>query len=230
MTRVTSRRGSVQVNIAISPPVFDWNGVPSRFFAMIHDVLSVEITVKPGHFSEVPAVNLGEVVARYDIFGGPSHIALRPDGLVMEFPVLLPEDSGLVQGIIEHIFVAFQQTFPDHQYMTVQANLSHHAEILDGSAVNDYLAGYAIPSVGGAFGRKVLHLPAARFGVVDAAAAWDARCIVEKSDFLQNGLFVGLDMTFRKVNENNNSFQYLFNLYNTIAGCCSTALELEWGN
>jgi len=72
--------------------------------------------VNPGHFSGVPAVNLGEVVARYNIFGGPSHIALRPDGLAMEFPVLLPEDSGLVQRIIEHVFVAFQQTLPDHQY------------------------------------------------------------------------------------------------------------------
>lgn len=61
---------------------------------MIHDVLSDEIAVNPGDFSAVPANNLGELAARYSIFGGPSNIALHSDRLSMEFPVLLPGDSG----------------------------------------------------------------------------------------------------------------------------------------
>ena len=229
MIKVESRRSSARVNITISPPIFDWNRVPSRFFAMIHSVLSDKIAMNPSDFSGVPANNLGEIVARYSIFGGASNIALHSDRLLMEFPVLSPGDSGLVQRIVGHVFEVFRQAFPDHRYVTVQASFADHVYILDGNAVTDYLARYAIPSVDSAFGEgNTMHLPGVRFGVVDAAAAWDARCVVEKSDFLPNGLYVGLDLTFRQVDERDSSFQHLFNLYKTIAGCCSTALELDW--
>ena len=148
MIKVASRRSSARVNITISPPIFDWNRVASRFFAMIHDALSDEAAVNPSDFSAVPASNLGEVVARYSIFGGPSNISLHSDRLSMEFPVLLPEDSDLVQRIVEHVFAVFPQAFPDHHYVTVQAHLADHLDFLDGTAVTDYLARYAIPSVG----------------------------------------------------------------------------------
>ncbi|MCY4463499.1 MAG: hypothetical protein OXC26_24365 [Albidovulum sp.] len=231
MIKVASRRSSVRVNITISPPIFDWNGVASRFFAMIHDALSDKINVNLSNYGTVPAINLGEVVARYSIFSGQSNIALYSDRLSMEFPVLLSEDSDLAQLIVEHVFVAFREAFPDHRYVTVHANLADHLEILDENAVTDYLTRYAIPSVDSVFGEgNAVHLPGVRFGVVDAAAAWDARCIIERSDFLPNGLYVCLDLIFGKVGEKDSSYQYLFNLYKTIASRCSIALELDWKN
>ena len=198
---------------------------------MIHDALSDEATVNLSNYSTVAAINLGEVVARHSIFGGQSNIALYSDRLSMEFPVLLSEDSDLVQQIVEPAFVAFREAFPYPGYETVHANLADHLEILDENAVTDYLTRYAIPSVDSAFGEgNAVLLPGVRFGVVDAAAAWDARCIIERSDFLPNGLYFCLDLTFGKVDEKDSSYQYLFNLYKTIASRCSIALELDWKN
>lgn len=130
---------------------------------------------------------------------------------------------------MEHVFTVFRRAFPDHRFVTVRAHFADHADILDEIAVTDYLNRYAIPSVGIAFGEgNTVHLPGVRFGVADSAAAWDARCFFEKSDFLTNGLYIGLELTCWKVDEKDSSFQHLLILYKNIASRCSTALELDW--
>ena len=231
MTKVASRRSSVHINIAIHPPIFDWQGVPSQFFAMINDALSNDLNVTPSNFSAVPSNNLGELVARYNLFDSGSNVALFSDRLSMEFPVLQPDDSDLVQLVVEQIFVAFRATFGRHRYATVHADIAEHLEVLDETNANEYMARYSIQAVDDAFKEaNVVQRPSVRFRVADANNAWNALCTAEKSELLSNGLYVVLNMTFREMDQGEVGYQTLFGLYGTMVRCCSTALGLDWEN
>lgn len=229
MTKVASRRSSVHINIALRSPIFDWQGVPSQFFAMINDALPNDFNVTPGNFSAVSSNNLGELAARYSLFDGPSNIALFSDRLSMDFPVLQPGDFDLVQMIVERVFVAFRSTFPGYRYATVQANVAEHLEFFDGTNANDYMANYAVHDVEGAFKEiRVVQQPSVRFGVADANNAWHALCTAEKSELLPDGLYVVLNMTFREIDQGEVGYRTLYGLYMTIVRGCSTTLGLDW--
>ena len=105
----------------------------------------------------------------------------------------------MVLQIMELVFEGFRHSFPDYLYSTIHVRYSSHAEILDGGTVSQHLARYAVPSVAGAFGGEDIVLsPGVLFDVIDATAALKARCMVERSEFLTNGLFMNLLLTFPK--------------------------------
>lgn len=228
MLKVTSQRIFGRVNINLSPVFFDWQGVAPKFFAMVHDALSDDIAMGAGDFSVFASNNLGEVVARYNIFGGPNNVALNADRLSMEFPNLVPEDSETVLNIVGKIVSSFRQSFPDHKFASVQAGVSGHGAIPDEVVVTDYLARYAIESPNSAFGDVgTVLLPGARFGVSAADGTWRAYCTLEQSRILANGLFADFNMDFSSVDDGE-EFQHWFDRLVSVREGCMGVLDLEW--
>ncbi len=216
------------MSINVSPVFFDWQGVAPKFFAMIHNALSKDIHIDPGDFNALASNNLGEVVARYNVFGGSKNVALYADRISMDFPNLAPEDSGMVQNIVGKIVSAFRQTFPDHNYASVQASMHSHGTIPDDMAVTDYLAQYAILRSGNAFGDAGMGvLPGARFDVLAPDHTWRATCTLEQSQRFNNGLYAGIYMDFFSVDEGHDFGYWLDRLVSVWEGSMGV-LDLEW--
>ena len=228
MFYVSPRRESVRLDISIDPPIFDWNRGPSKFFAMLHGTLGPELNVEPGNFTVVPANNLGEVVARYNVFGGNSSVSLHAAKLSMDFPTLLPQEGTLVQDILSKVDRGFRNAFSGHRYATIQVMRSVHAEFLQDGAVSEYLSRFVNPSVDKVFGLAgAVTVPGIRFGVIDSSGRWRVWCQAERSESLDSGLFVILDVMFLKLDANDD-FDVLLEQYSKVVDSCTTALELEW--
>ena len=230
MVKVTSRRSSTTLDIAIAPPFFNWNVVPPKFFEMVHGTLSPKYLITANDFSVVSGNSLGEVAAKYNIFGGPSSVTLHAERLYMDFSTLFPDDVSIVLDIMEQLYTGFHKTFPDRQCETIQAAVGEHVEIIDGTAVSDYLSRYAIPATHKTSGeRNIVFTPGSLFVAVDNDATWRLGCKVEKSELLENGLYLHINITFLKVAEAyGNDFQILLDRYRGIVDACSSTLDLDW--
>lgn len=223
MFKVRQQQASALLNIVFSPPFFSWNGVEARFFQMVHDALQPLIMVKPEDFAIAPATNLGEVSARYSIFGGASTVSLFANRLTMNFPKLSREDTPLIQSIVGALDTGFTERFQEQQYNTMQVVSAEHATIDCAGGAADYLVRYAVPSAS-RLNNTVL-TPGAHFGLGDKDAAWRALCTVEKSEILEDGLFLKFDVTFLKVPEG--GFDDRLQRYRQVIDTCLSALELE---
>ena len=228
MLKVRSAKSSVVINIGFVSPFFEWQGVSARFFEMIHNALSTKIVINACDFTAMGENSLGDVVAKYNIFGGPSFVALSAEKLSMEFPNVLSGEYDLAMQIIGPVESSFPNTFPECQYATIQSIFYEHVEVVDGGVAADYLSRYAIPSADKVFGEiGAVHAPNGRFAVVGSDATWRALCSVERSESLENALFLNFDLTLFKVNTSD-SFDNKLNRVNAIATACAAALDLEW--
>ena len=228
MVKVKTARASYIVNIEFAPPLFDWNGVPGRFFEFIHGALVPEIFVSPRDFSVTAANSMDEVAARYNIFGGASTIVLSAEKLSMEFLNLSAEEHQLVGKIAQAAETSFPRSFPECQYTAIHAMSYDHAEVLGENTASGYLSRYAIPSVDKVLGSMgAVTAAAARFVAVGSDASWSARASVERSEVLENGLFVNVEARLLRV-EASEPFEAKLNRIVRISEACISALDLEW--
>ena len=140
----------------------------------------------------------------------------------------MPEDGTLVQKILARVDSGFREAFVGHQYTTIQVMRSAHAEFLHDEAVSEYLSRFAIPTVDRVFGPEgAILMPGIRFGVIERNGSWRAWCHAEKSESLENGLFVLLDVRF-PVLDANDEFNVLLERYSRVFESCTLALGLEW--
>ena len=228
MVKVRTTRVSLIVNIEFAPPLFDWNGVPGRFFAFVHGALAPEIFVSPRDFSVAAANSMDEVAARYNIFGGASTIALSAEKLSMEFLNLSVEEYQLIGKIVQAVETGFPRSFPECQYTAIHSMSHYHAEVLGENTASGYLSRYAIPSVDKVLGAMgAVTTAAARFSAVGNDASWSARASVERSEVLENGLFVNMEARLLRV-EASDPFEAKWNRLARIDEACESALDLEW--
>lgn len=228
MVKVRTARASFIVSIELAPPLFDWTGVPGRFFAFVHGALAPKIFVSPRDFSVTAANSMDEVAARYNIFGGVSTIALSAEKLSMEFLNLSAEEHHLFAEIAQPVVSGFPGSFPECQYTEIHALSYEHAEVLGENTASGYLSRYAIPSVDKVLGAMgAVTAAAARFAAAGNDASWSARASVERSEVLENGLFVNVEVRLLRV-ETNEPFEAKLDRIVRIGGACGSALDLEW--
>ena len=230
MIQVRSANTSIFVNAAFAPPLFEWQGVAARFFEMVHSALTPSFTVNPRDFSARTGSSLDEVWARYNIFGGSSAVVLSAEKLSIEFPNVLPTEYEIVLRIIGQMDTSFSVKFPDRQYTSIQATVFEHAQIIAGGSPAEYLYKYAIPSVNklcediGA-----VQVPSGQFSIMGNDGTWRASCLVEKSEHVQNGLFLHFDIALLSLGQNE-PFDSKFGRINNISNACMTSLGLEREN
>ena len=228
MIKVKSEKSSVFVNIAFRPPLFEWHNVPTRFFEMIYDALTSELVINPRDFNVNTSSSLGDVVVRYNVFGGECCVNLSAEKLSMEFPNLLTGEYLLAGQIMQAVESSFPVKFPECQYSSIQYTAYEHATIVDGSSATDYLERYAIQSVerlsketGG-----VIELMG-RFAITDSDEAWRALCTVERSAVFENALFTHFDVTLTNV-VTSDAFKTKLDKLMHVTKKCTSGLDIEW--
>lgn len=218
---------STTVNINLSPPIFNWNGVAPRFFEMIYDALNPEYTVNVSDFSTVVGASLGELVAKYNILGSKSYVALSAEKLTFEFPFQAPNDYRTIVSIVEKIDSSFKEKFAQHKYRSLQIIIAEHAYIIDGTAVADYLERYKISTMEEMLhDSNIVHTPGVRFTNTDENRSWRVNCTAEAS-VLIDGLFLLLDLNFLDESLANDEFHKKLIRYQQITEACLLALGLE---
>ena len=221
---------STTVNISLSPPIFNWNGVAPRFFEMIYDALNPDITVNVGDFSTVVGTSLDALVAKYNISESKNCVTLTAEKLSFEFPFRSPNDYHTIVRIIEKLDSGFKEEFPQHRYRSSQIIIAEHAHIIDGPTVSDYFERYKNPTMEAIFrNNNILHTPGVRFSNTDENGSWHLNCTAEAS-VLVDGLFLLLELAFLDESLANDEFHNKLIRYQKITQACLLALGLEQGS
>ena len=228
MIKVSSKEDSIIVNIYFVTPIFDWHGVSTQFFELIYSALTPKFIISPRDFTQTSGDSLGDIVVKYNFFGGKDFVSLSAENLSFNFVRLSPSDGPLILDIINSVESRFRERFPNCQYSTIRLTLFEHTKIVDDISVIDYLTRFSIPSVDEFCSETSTSLfPAGKFKIFEND--WQATCTVEKSEIHENALFLHLDLDFLRV-DTNPIFETMLNRVKFIYKLCTGPLELEWVN
>jgi len=183
-------RSTDRTELFFERPIFDWTGVPAKFFGMIFTRLGAKIPVNTKEFSLVQSANVGEFQIRYSIYGGPSSISMFADRLCIEFPVLTPSDNPLAREVLKTVHDGFVSEFPNCPTTRVQRLSSDHIEILPPHTVKAFLAQHRFPRLEEAFKTEAIIEPSIKFNAKDTAQAWEYAVMAEQSLLHAAALFV----------------------------------------
>jgi hypothetical protein len=190
-------RRSIRAEAIFIRPILEWEGVSSRFFAMVHGALAGKTNPSVAEFSVEPANVLGEVRARYRLFGGTTSIFIQPDRLMFDFPNLVSADYPIVFDVIAIIHDAFPKAFPELKYERVEIQSLDHLDLVENGAVERFLRRYEIPTADNSFASPVVMQPGLKFTVVAQDQSWQCALLAERSLLSATALFVGLNMSVR---------------------------------
>ena len=227
MVKIRSSKITVYVDFDFSPIIFEWHNVPGRFFEMIESALVPILGISnPNNFAVQPSDFIGEVAARYNIFGGSNSVSLLANKLTAEFPNVSPGDTELIIKILGAVYSGFCEKFSERQCSVVRVRLYEHANIIDGSKSMDYLSRYSIPIENSELDELDLEIqPTGRFLVNSNVGGWSAVCMVEISDILKNTLFLEFEPTFNI--ENDDTFDTILERFNCSFNNCLSILNLQ---
>lgn len=223
MTKIKSDWASRLINYKFEPPLFYRAGVEDQFFGMVYRALSPILTVNVQDFSTLTRTNPSDPFARYQFFGGPCTVSLSYNILSMNFPDQGPADTELILRIVDALNNEFMTEFPPHNLTSVDVVVASHCTVLDPGGASSYLKRFAVPAASKL--PDVTHTPGAHFSLQDRHGAWRARCMVEQSEVLSDGVFVMLDTAISQITEKNLESQ--LTVFNNALSACMRALEME---
>ena len=226
-------QSAVHVSAEFAAPILDWNGVATRFFTMIQKDIGNIIQIKPLEFVERNGNSPGDSEATYRVLGGPSVITLSAEKLLLSFLDLSSPDFEILVRMMKALEGGFSREFAGYEFRTIRCSFNGHADIADGSLVADYLDRYRdrdtyAASIFQKYG-SAIYSQGTRFSVRDEEGKWVLFCLAEKSESVQNGLFLNLDATIMELGTNNDFDTRLKRVLDLVI-VCFNALKLEWNN
>jgi hypothetical protein len=199
-TKCKPLRTNFHCQLPFKRPILEFTNAPARFFSMIYDCLAGKIQVNASDFSAHHGNMLGDVLARYNIFGGVTSVTILADRLAFDFPNLLPNDFLVAIQIIEAAHDAFPKAFPELDYERADVQTHEHLDVMHETKVKELLAPYEIKSVAAVFGKgRVVQWPAAKSELISEDQRWQCTCTIERSLLKPTAVFVALATSLRKL-------------------------------
>lgn len=200
-----SIRETLQVSFFFDDPLLDWREVYPRFFQMIYSsfaksgkakVQTNELSVNPG------VMNIGDLRARWSIYGGASSVTLYADKLTIDFPVLTPVDYSVAQDILRTIHDSISAHFENLKYSRIDTQSFEHLEIPPTLGVSQYLEKFRRKEFDAAFtNENAISQPAMKARIAANDGTWTCDITVERSLFSAAAVFIGRNMTFNKIDQ-----------------------------
>lgn len=193
MALVRLKSSFIRAAAVFKEPLLSWTAeVPSRFFRAMYGSLNERLYIQPNDLVASAGVSLGDCSAALRIFGGNSTLTLRANGLIADLPHILPDKFEFTNSVILQAYEALRTEFSELEIRSVESNVGHHFEIAGDGQARDILAvGDQTALLKRAHDiRDVVIEPALRFRLVSKDGIWRSNVTVEKSDLLENGIFL----------------------------------------
>ncbi len=195
MEEITVRSGDafIRAGAAFKVPILSWtNEIPSRFFKALYHSLSEILYIQPSDFSAPSGQSLGDCSAVLSIFGGNCSLMLKSSGIIADFPNLGPDRIEWANSVILQGYQAIRSEFDELEISTLETTLGHHFAYSDERRVKEILSSgkpqNQIDLTCNLAGAIVEH--GLRFGLIGPDGKWNTRVTVEKSNSVQNGIFL----------------------------------------
>ena len=194
MTAVRMHSCSIHAGAVFKVPILYWTAkVPSRFFRALYGSLNEMLLIQPSDLIAPAGVSLGDVSAGLRIFGGSNTLTLKANALIATFPNITADRMDFVNSVIFQSYEALRNEFNELEIKSIEANAGYHFEITgEKKNAKDILdAGRHTELEKRAENvRDAVVEPAMRFQIVGKDGKWSAKVTVEKSELVQNGVFL----------------------------------------
>jgi hypothetical protein len=209
-----------------SRPLFDWARIPARFNEMIFNALEGKIRVNPSELSVTPSNILGDVRAKYAIYGGATSVNLSSNKMVFDFPNLAQADVAVAGDVIRTIHDALPMALPEITYDRIEIESFEHLELESEGAVEGFLQRYSLPEVDQFFDGPIVARPSVKFNVASADQQWECGFAAERSLLRQKAIFAILSISLRGVNPHS-SYEEKAIRVSTLVKSCYQVVGLE---
>ena len=192
--RVRVERVDLSVTFALGHFISDWQFAQRTFIAGIVREYGALFSTRSQDFVANPSPLLSESWCRYMILGNTAHISLCPDSLQLNFTGLRQEDvSTTVRTILYGAARLLSTDFNEFGRGSTVFTTNGHLQILDeGVEADAYLVQFVQPRAVDVVKSEVdlVYQPSSSIRFTDKENKFSFRHSIEKSDWLENGLFV----------------------------------------
>lgn len=193
MTTVRLHSSFIRAGAIFKEPILSWTAeVPSRFFRAVYGALNEILYIQPTDFVAPVGVSLGDCSAALRIFGGNSTLTLKANGVIADFPGIAPERIAFANSVIFQGYQALRTEFSELEIGSILANAGHHLEVSGDGKAQDILAATSqakLPKHSQEIPDIVIE-PGMRFRIVGKDGKWNCSVTGEKSEVVQNGIFL----------------------------------------
>lgn len=193
MTEFSLASLSIRAAAVFKEPILSWTGeVPSRFFQVVYRSLNEILYIQPSDLIAPAGTSLGDCSAALRIFGGNSTLTLKPNAVIAEFPSIEPDRIGFANTVILQGYEALMKEFSELEIGSIESNVGYHLKLKDHAQVHDILTSdnqTALQKRAQNL-RDVVLEPAIRLRLVSKDGKWSSRVSLEKSDLIENGIFL----------------------------------------
>ena len=230
-SEVRTLRSGLSVQFHFHEPLLDWASadISVRFFRCIREASDNPSLIQPSDFSVAgAAINLGQVFARYSMFGGNNNATLHADRLECSFPELSHDSFSYVFEHLHSWHDAVRREFSETSYIRTEIGRSDHLQIAGGSG-SEFLSRFNRESFADSFMEfepNVLIEPAVQFRAESESKSWAARLRVERSLLDASAVFSSLIITLAEP-EGGTTFKQKVDLANVLADRMLSGIGLE---
>jgi hypothetical protein len=182
-------------------PILDWKDIPTRFFAMIYDSVSPRFNVSSRDFSVSVGNILGDVSARYSVFGGNNAIIIYSDRIVVQFSALQPNDYAIATEIIQLAHDGFGSAFDEIAIASFEYKAFEHLNLVGRPSSQEFLEQFRSDKLNSAFTAEFSNVDQAinlRFSTLDQLCNLSAT--VERSLLSASAVFVIFSAMIQQAN------------------------------
>ena len=197
--RVRHHSAELNVSFKLSRFIFDWSAARQKFIVGIADKFQDWRPVRPQDFRITPTCSPGDVRCECQLFGGACSIVLTTDILQLRFVNVDREAYPTITETIRRSLEWLSSDFVDHGRDWSSFSITKHMHVVDDSTIDSYLDQFMTEEVDAVVKSepKVKYLPSARIVLSDENGGWVLRRSVEKSEWIDNGVFVDTQIHIR---------------------------------
>ena len=185
-------REDLSISFELNPFIAEWASAQQRFITTIAREFSELLSVRPQNFSANLSNELGESHCKYRIFGGASTIVLTPNTMQLNFVSLNENDSEIVIEIIRRSLDVLLKDIGGYTKDRFHLTSNQHVRAVNSESADAYLDQFALKQSTYVVktDTTVEYRPAVKIILSDKGNNWILHRSVEKSELLDNGLFV----------------------------------------
>ena len=185
----------LSIKFDLAPFITDWAGTQAKFIAVIAREFGEFLSVRPQDFHSNLSMELGESWCKYRIFGGTSGIVLNPEALQLDFVSFNESNYPTVLTIIRKSLDVLLKEIGSHRKYSVSLTFNQHVGTVENGIADVYLNQFAWkqPADVVKLNSEIAYKPAVKVILSDNSdeeRPWVLHRLVEKSEWLPDGLFV----------------------------------------
>ncbi len=190
--RVRHHVASINVNFKLSRFIADWPTAQQTFIGGIADRFHDWHPIHPRDFSVTPALSLEDLRCKCQLFEGACSIVLAPDSLQLSFAGVKQPVHPNVLETIKRSEKWLSSALDGHEREWFSFHTRAHLQALDDGAVDIYLDQFVSGETNEVVKSKpnVRLVPSTHMILSDEEETWELRRMVEKSAFVENGIFM----------------------------------------